>query len=98
VSDREVELTLSAAGAHTTCDVIKTGFRSVSARQAVVILAEREVTDLAQHIAQLETRMGMLRHQRENLMSWILRQAKARGGNAVGRSDVRSEGVGGSRA
>jgi len=74
---------------------------TVSARGAVVTLAEREVTDLSRHIAQLEARVGMLRHQRENLMNWILREPKVRNqqrGTGVGRSDVSSGRVDGSHA
>ena len=79
----------------------KTVPESVGARQAVAIRAEREVTDLSRHIAQLEARVGMLRHQRENLMNWILRQPKVRNqqrGTGVGRSDVSSGRVDGSHA
>ena len=53
---------------------------------AAVALAEREVRVLSDQIAEAESRVGVLRLQRKNLLEWLLRNAPAVGQGGVTRS------------
>ena len=45
-------------------------------RRSFLAMAEREVRELTREIAEAESRTGMLRRQRENLLKWLFRQGK----------------------